>query len=202
MPAHRTPAEQAALDAAAEAAIALAEAGEAHAAEQKAKFLEPKLPLGAITEGLSIPEFTTRNWLTRKQLDLSSEGDRARGKWRLFSMRDAVVLSVAHQLSRVGVPVSVFAPIAAKIGDYAADAARIMMFAPPTVVLFNDGEWKHDFMSKHEASQRDGLPAAVVVLDINKVIVDTLRALGIRATIGTASDLERAIEEMKKEETK
>lgn len=197
MAAERTVEEQARLDAALADALALAESERARSVEHKAKFLEPKITLGAITAGLGVPEATTRNWLTRKQLDLSSEGERAPGKWRLFSMRDAVVLSVAHQLSRVGVPVSVFAPIAARIGDYAANMGRIVASAPPRVLLFNDGEWRHTFTNQITPSDLEGIPSAFVMLDVRRVIVDALGALDIHVTIGPAEEHQRSIDQIK-----
>lgn len=178
----RTEAEQAVLDEALARALAEVEAAR-HAGEQS--FLAPRFTLGAITSGLGIPEVTIRNWLTRNQIAFDGATSREKGKWRLFSVRDAIVLAVCFRLSRLGVPVSVFS----KVYEPAVGLAKAMLSGPlgmarnPVGVLWNDGEWRLDktFDSGPFSVTAPGAPAMAIIIDFEKIIVETMNALGMSA---------------------
>ncbi len=162
-----------------------------------APYVEPRFTLSAITEGLGVPEVTIRNWLTRGQLDLGAETARAKGKWRLFSLRDAVIIHVAFQLSRVGVPVAVFHDVAQKVARFGEMLFKgpVGMVRRPIVVLTNDGEWKaqqHYDAGPFRLTDLD-IPPAAVVLNVEQVIVRTLHALGFEAMVGTAAEIGEAL---------
>lgn len=169
----------------------------AEAAERKSQaasqYAEPRFTLSALTDHLHIPEVTIRNWLTRGQLDLGAETTRAKGKWRLFSFRDAIIIHVAFQLSRVGVPVAVFHDVAQKVALFGETlfAGPVGMVRRPIVVLTNDGEWKvqrHYDSGPFRLTDLD-IPPAAVVLNVEQVIVRTLSALGFNAMVGTAAEI-------------
>ncbi|MFG1375333.1 hypothetical protein [Xanthobacter autotrophicus] len=160
-------------------------------------YMEPRFTLSAITEGLGVPEVTIRNWLTRGQLDLGAETARAKGKWRLFSLRDAVIIHVAFQLSRVGVPVAVFHDVAQKVARFGEMFFKgpVGMVRRPIVVLTNDGEWQshlHHDSGPFRLTDLD-IPPAAVVLNVEQVIVRTLHALGFEAMVGTAAEIGEAL---------
>lgn len=159
-------------------------------------YIEPRFTLSAITEGLGVPDVTIRNWLTRGQLDLGAETARAKGKWRLFSLRDAVVIAVAFHLSRVGVPVAIFHEVAQKVARFGEMFFKgpVAMVRRPIVVLTNDGEWQtylHHDSGPFRLTDLD-IPPAAVVLNVEAVLVRTLQALGFDAVLGTAAEIEAA----------
>lgn len=137
---------------------------------------ERRFALGAITGVLGISEITVRNWLTRGQLQLSSNEGRGEGKHRRFSIRDAIVLMVAFQLSRLGVPPAHFAGIADEVADFASIyfGGRPGMMRQPMLTVFNDdGEWK----SLIQPATNLNIPPAAIVVDVERIIKNTLDRL-------------------------
>jgi len=166
----------------------------AEEAKQKgmADFTEPRFPLSAITAGLGIPEVTVRNWLTRNQIDLGASEGRQRGKWRLFSIRDVLVIATCYHLSRLGVPVSVFSMVYSKVVGLARMyfSGPVGMVQHPIGLLYNDGEWRIErtFDSGPMRVTDDTSPPICIMIDFEKIILTTLNSLGLNMRFIRASD--------------
>jgi hypothetical protein len=163
-------------------------------------FHEPRFNLGAITGSLGIPEAKIRNWLTRDQLPLSAKDGHQKGKWRLFSNRDAIVIAVAHHLSLLGVPMAPCTEVSVRVAEAAQMLFQGAMGLPKNMVLivFNDGEWKiaRAFDSGPFRISEMDIPPAAIVVNVHKVIMDTLRPLGIEIFSGNKHDFEKRREEL------
>jgi hypothetical protein len=71
-------------------------------------FTLPRFPPRLLINKLGIPPSTLANWLTGKAFNLDADKDReGKGAHRLFSVRDAVLLSAAAQVAAVGAPFAV-----------------------------------------------------------------------------------------------
>jgi hypothetical protein len=146
-------------------------------------FLKPQFPLRMITDNLGIPEVTVRNWLTRGQLDIQAQEGRTKGKWRLFSERDVIIIATAFQLSRMGIPVALLEETSGRVAELAnAMLVKVTgMMRKPVLLLWNDGEW-------HVTTSFDSGPVHVtevapapvfMVVDAEALITGTLAKLGI-----------------------
>ena len=167
--------------------------------EKIAAFNEPRFAIGEITSKLKISEMTVRNWLTRRQLDLSANEGRGKGKWRKFSTRDVVVIAVAYRLSCLGVPPSAFAEMAndfAKFTETLVTNITASAASLPKMVISKDEKWHFTFSAETE------LPSAAIVLDIEQVLRETIEPLGLIFTRGTAEDHSRVVEELDAEDLK
>lgn len=162
-------------------------------AKQKgqADFLEPRFTLAAITTGLGIPEVTIRNWLTRNQIDLGASEGRQKGKWRLFSIRDVLVIATCYHLSKLGVPVSVFSMVYSKVVRLAQMyfSGPVGMIPHPIGLLYNDGEWRIErtFDSGPLRVTDDASPPICIMIDFEKIITTTLNSLGLNFRFVRAS---------------
>ncbi|NYZ14228.1 hypothetical protein HL658_16855 [Azospirillum sp. RWY-5-1] len=167
----------------------------AEEAKQKgmADFTEPRFTLAAITAGLGIPEATVRNWLTRNQIDLGASEGRQRGKWRLFSTRDVLVIATCYHLSRLGVPVSVFSMVYSKVVGLARMyfSGPVGMVQHPIGLLYNDGEWRLErTFDSGPMRVTDGTsPPICIMIDFEKIILSTLNSLGLNVGFVRASDV-------------
>ena len=158
-----------------------------------AAFNEPRVSLGEITGKLNISEMTVRNWLTRHQLRLSANEGRADGKWRKFSIRDVVVIAVAYRLSRLGVPPSAFAKMSddfAKLSERLSSTIMNSAAPSPKMVISNDEKWHFAVLAENE------IPSAAIILDVERVLQETLEPLGLNFVRGTKEDHRRWAEEL------
>lgn len=165
--------------------------------ERWQRFNEPRFALGAITGGIGVPEVTVRNWLTRGQIDLSEGGQRSEGKHRRFSVKDAIKIAAAFHLSGLGAPVQFRSEVAEKVADYCEGLVTRLQgsLRNPVLLIFNDGGWKY----KHtyddgplRIADMEGLPPLVSVLNVQRLIEETLRPLGIEVMSGTSEELRAA----------
>ncbi len=168
---------------------------DAEKAEKLANVTGPRFVLGAITGGLGIPEVTVRNWLTRGQLNLSMQSQKAKGKWRRFSILDAITISVAFQLSKVGVPVAVYAEIAEFMSNFASNLLTqpFGFAADPILLVFNDGDnWRHIMTDNADIDtlrEQHQLPSVFIVLNCMRVMNEALEPLGLPIGVGTADEI-------------
>lgn len=165
--------------------------------DSRQRFNEPRFALGAITGGIGVPEVTVRNWLTRGQIDLSEGGQRSEGKHRRFSVKDAIKIAAAFHLSGLGAPVQFRSDVAEKIAGYCEGlVTRIQgSLRNPVLLIFNDGGWKYKHVYDDgplRIAEIEGLPPLVTVLNVQRLIEETLRPLGIEVMSGTAEQLRSA----------
>ena len=163
-----------------------------------AEFESPRFPLAAITKGLGVPEVTIRNWLTRNQIDLGASEAHLPNKKRRFSVRDVLVIATCFQLSRHGVPVSVFALVyndVVKLARMMLSGRPVGIMRNPVGILFNDGEWKLSrvFDSGPFHIGDADTPAVVIVINYEKITIDTLNSLGMSVRMIPASDNETGV---------
>lgn len=157
-----------------------------------ADFTQPRFPLAAITSGLGIPEATVRNWLTRNQIDIGAAEGHEKGKWRLFSIHDVLVIATCFHLSRLGVPVSAFSMVYSKVIGLATMyfSGPVGMVRRPIGILYNDGEWRLEkaFDSgPMRVTDNDKCPPIAIIIDFEKIISTTLNNLGMNLHFVTAS---------------
>lgn len=167
-------------------------------AEKRRGYNEPRFALGVITGGLGISEMTVRNWLTRGQIMLSEEREKGEGKHRRFSIKDAIRIAAAYQLSMLGAPVSFRSDLAEKVAGYAESLfSRVQgTLRNPVILIFNDGDWKfrHTFDDgPFRITEMEDLPPAVTMLNVHKLIIDTLRPLGVEVAFGTADEIRQHV---------
>jgi len=71
-------------------------------------FTLPRFPPRLVLKRLGMPESTLANWLTAKTFNLDADKAReGKGAHRLFSARDAVLLSAAAHVAAIGAPLAV-----------------------------------------------------------------------------------------------
>lgn len=167
--------------------------------ERRQHFNEPRFALGTITGGIGVPEVTVRNWLTRGQIELSEGEQRIEGKHRRFSVKDAIRIAAAFQLSGIGAPVKYRSELAEKIAGYSEGlVTRIQgSLKNPVLLIFNDGEWKYQLVYDDgplRIAEIEGLPPLVTVLNVQRLIEETLRPLGIEVMSGTSDELRAGTE--------
>jgi len=163
-------------------------------AEKRQAYNEPRFALGAITGGVGISEMWVRNLLTRGQIVLSEGREKGEGKHRRFSIKDAIKIAAAYQLSNLAAPMSFRSELAEKVAGYAE-----MLFSRaqttlrnPVILIYNDGDWKYRQAyddGPFRITEMEDLPPAVSLLNVHKLIVDTLRPLGLDVAFGTAGEL-------------
>jgi hypothetical protein len=78
------------------------------AAQTVDSFTLPRFPPRLVLKRLGISASTLANWLTAKTFNLDADKSReGKGAHRLFSARDAVLLSAAAQVAAIGAPLAV-----------------------------------------------------------------------------------------------
>lgn len=169
------------------------------------RFVEPRYPLKFLTERLGISGSTVRNWMTRDIVPLDADESREGRGWRQFSERDAIALSAAQDLSRLGVPTTAFQDAIGAVLKSADDwmsRPHVYMSANRLIrrellLLFPvaDGWASALLAGKPDSPLPEDLPEFFVVLDLTALLKRTLEALGLIWFAGTAEEIRKMLAE-------
>ena len=163
-------------------------------AEARANFREPKFSFGDVLRAAGGEASFVRNWIDRGTFTLDANEKRVGRKHRRFSFRDAIVISLAVELSRQGIVPSnaerasemVSKIIEEGVGKISSDlvsrsTVRLDFSVDPPVLADPDG------------------PRVGIAIDVHRLQDRVARAFGMRFTAGTEEDMRRVAAEMKRD---
>lgn len=163
-------------------------------AAARANFREPKYSFGDVLRAAGGKASFVRNWIDRGTFTLDANEKRIGRKHRRFSYRDAIIISLAVELSRQGIVPSnaerasemVSEIIEEGVGKISADlgsrsTVRLDFSVDPPVLANPDG------------------PRVGIIIDVHRLQDRVARAFGMRITAGTEEDHRRVAAEMKRD---
>jgi hypothetical protein len=181
-----------------------------HERQQIAALRRPKFT-AKVLDRVDVTESTRTNWLNRGFFDLDADRHREGNEARLYSARDALLLSCAVHWAALGVPISA----AAACGNHILDKiARLLRprssIGGTTMMIFPRGdEWiiadkpfddraplVADVIGangkvRSERIARENAPATYLAFEPERFFADMMEKLGEPILIGTAADHRR-----------
>ena len=147
-----------------------------------AQYKAPNLRLRRVVEASGAPETAIRNWLTRRQFDLSAEKTRDKGETRMFSPRDIVIIALAWRMTAHGLPIGdrggllwdfVF-DIDKMIASHQQNQDRVYMTWPSEV----SGNYMFQSHSMSDPFDLSSIPSTCTIFQPLRIAWETLGRLG------------------------